>query len=410
MDNKRKRKREESGEEGKLETISEMSIPSPMILRPEEEREFLGNDRKKLGSREIEWNYCVKQNTFKGQDYVMNGEGSYKGHNFTFHVVFDGHGDDKCIQFIRKISKEDMSKMMETDNPVQTIAEYITNKGNVKTGEGGSTMNMIRFYEDHIESFNCGDSEAIFFINDNEIYRTVKHDYKNIDERKRVSGKNGQFARDKDKNILYRIKDYELFNDVSDTDKGLNAYFMTSHRTCVVDKTHIKGIYSERTMFIDPKTNSVKAYLTPTQALGHGSTTGYSNSKHTINFKTTDRVKVIIASDGLWDMVVEEYELDRNEDKKFLLKNNSMEILKKSDSRWRQVWKNMKEGEQKPYTGDQIDDISVIVVESGSCELDEKSKKDSGIMRKNKRKSKRKSKSKKRSKKRSKRKSKSKLL
>jgi serine/threonine protein phosphatase PrpC len=329
-----------------------------------------------LKNRKITCNQCIIQMSSK-QDHAVSGEGIdiLTNEKFTFHAIFDGHGTDSCINFIRNLNIEDMSEIMATEDPVETLSNYITDSKTVpiSRNSSGSTMCMVRVYNNRLESFNCGDSQAIIFINGKEEYRTAMHNYANIEERIRVAGKNYQYVFKVENNKFINLKTPILSDTIEDirdiTDNGLGVKFTVSKGVTMVDKDNIRANYSERATF-GPTTNfPFYLSLSPTQALGHNSRTGYSKSKHVIYLKETDSVKIVIASDGVWDMRVPNSK-DSGMD---LVPLTSKEIAMQCRERWTQPWIMTTLGTsaenparvlpQKMKLRD-FDDVSVIVVES----------------------------------------------
>ena len=98
--------------------------------------------------------------------------------------------------------------------------------------------------------------------------------------------------------------------------------------------------------------------LVPTQSLGHRGITGLQPAVQQIDFGPNDEIKIIIGSDGFWDMI---HSTDDNE--MLISCNSSEELCKLAEHRWKQEWnfiENLEfpENIEKTYF-DIFDDVSV---------------------------------------------------
>jgi serine/threonine protein phosphatase PrpC len=190
-------------------------------------------------------------------------------------------------------------------------------------------MCLARIFGDRVEIINCGDSRAMVFKNGELAFFTVEHNWTNPAERKRVTEMGGRFVPD---------QSFELM-----------------HETCM------KGAYAERAYF------NPLVRLATTQALGHHRSTGYAPDTVVIPYSRGDRLRVVMGSDGLWDMVME----DLPADKHFLMTQSGEQIMDRFKSRWLQKWEmhttNPVTGLQDigfyAYTEKQCDDITVVAID-----------------------------------------------
>ena len=215
----------------------------------------------------------------KGQDHIyIDDTYDLSGEKCSICVVFDGHGDDKVINFISSIPTIQMNKLLIEPNPVETLANYINeNVVYNKNSSSGSTMCMVKIYSNRIECINCGDSQVAIYKNGSLHFISKEHNYKNKKERKRL---------------------------ISD-----NVNFIESGNIKMVNTNTLISVYSEYAEW-DLPNRYMK--LACTQALGHNNMTGYNPDYTTIPLTIEDTFKVIIGSDGLWDMVMVENETDVN--------------------------------------------------------------------------------------------------
>lgn len=269
----------------------------------------------------------------KGQDHIyIDDTYDLSGEKCSICIVFDGHGDDKVIDFISSIPKEQMNKLLIGPKPVETLANYINE--NViynKNSSSGSTMCMVKIYSNRIECINCGDSQVAIYKNGSLHFISKEHNYKNKRERNRLASSE-------------------------------NVNFLESGNIKMINTNTLISVYSE---YIEWDLPNRYLKLACTQALGHNNMTGYDPDYTTIPLTLEDNYKVIIGSDGLWDMVMVDNEQDMNR----LYKLDAEKIVERTTSRWLQDW-NMQdllnhnqEIIQCKFTQKQCDDIAVVVVD-----------------------------------------------
>ena len=277
----------------------------------------------------------------KNQDFTVTGQGSLNGKLFDYGVLLDGHGTNTFINLMRQ---QDWLSIMSQEDPwgaLYTILENIKlNKVRGSYESSGSTLLMMRAFDDRIETISVGDSQIIVFKNDEFVYETTPHNRKNPLELERLS-KHKYYSFSKTSNYVPAIK---------------------SSRT-------LRAIPSEYNYFVDG------TKLALTQAIGHNNMTGYEPERQTIFFDKSDKVDVIMGSDGLWEMIIleknghatsEEDLSDALQDKQDLLTMNAAELVSKSEARWKKEdWKyywNPKNSEHFCINGfgGSYDDISAI--------------------------------------------------
>lgn len=269
----------------------------------------------------------------KGQDHIyIDDTYDLSGEKCSICIVFDGHGDDKVINFIRSIPKDVMNKLLIGPKPVETLANYINeNVVYSKNSSSGSTMCMVKVYSNRIECINCGDSQVAIYKNGSLHFMSKEHNYKNLKERKRLA--------------------------LSD-----NVNFVESGNIKMINTNTLISVYSE---YIEWNFPNRYLKLACSQALGHNNMTGYEPDYTTIPLTLEDTYKVIIGSDGLWDMVM----VDNERDMKRLYKLDAPTIVERTTNRWLQEW-NMQdllnhneEIIQCRFEQKNCDDIAVVVVD-----------------------------------------------
>jgi serine/threonine protein phosphatase PrpC len=106
--------------------------------------------------------------------------------------------------------------------------------------------------------------------------------------------------------------------------------------------------------------------LAPTQSIGHNSMTQFAPEKMTIPFEPTDSVKIIIASDGLWDVFAPHHPHDRAR----MDDLDGEQLADLAESRWKQEWEVARSmdtpdeiyKEKSRYPASGYDDVSVITM------------------------------------------------
>ena len=270
---------------------------------------------------------CIQQ-MHKSQDQTYEGTSVDDATGETFHygMVTDGHGGDGCIQYLRSLSQQKLAEIIGKRNPVETMAE-IVNK-NVKGAFcGGATMCLAKVYKDRIECINCGDSRVAIFKNGELIYLSNEHNWENQEERDRIIAKGG-------------------------------ITFTPSRHIKIINKTQMVSKYSEYA-----KWESDNTMLACTQALGSNGKTGYAPDHEIIPIIPGESYKVVIGSDGIWDMIIYE----DIEDITQLANMNATEGVTFIISRWLQEWEMQEIGETEfykaRYTRNQCDDVCMVAMD-----------------------------------------------
>jgi serine/threonine protein phosphatase PrpC len=270
---------------------------------------------------------CKKQDeTYSG--FCANED---TGEEFYWGMITDGHGGDNVIQFLRSL-KPHMNNFVSSNTPVEKLSKHIIDNLGFSAGyRSGATMCLTKCYSDRIECINCGDSQVVVFKNGEIAHISVEHTPTNTKERSRLVAKNARYTKS------------------------------TSMK--ITSLTKMIGVNCEYVNF--PTGTS----LATTQALGHNGMTGVAPDIVTIPFEPSDVIKVVIGSDGLFDMIIK----DDNErlvmaDVKLLGGMSGEDILKQAVNRWLQLWDIYMP--EKPdqlmgtqaFTRDMCDDVSVVVI------------------------------------------------
>lgn len=270
----------------------------------------------------------------KAQDQTYTGVAvdELTGESFIYGMITDGHGSNECIEFLRSFSRKRMAEIIGKRNPVETLAEYIISK----TKKGGATMCLTKVYKDRIECINCGDSRLAVYKDGELVFLSQEHNWTNSQERQRLIG--------------------------SDNFMG----FTPSSGIQVTNETDMIGCYMEYATWKD------HSKLACTQSLGSNGKTGYAPDHTVIPIEPLSTYKIIIGSDGLWDMMIKNKGTDLGVDNTDLLRLYTMSarnIVDMAVSRWLQEWNmgilhegtiSFEKGQYKRY---HCDDVSSVVID-----------------------------------------------
>ena len=252
-------------------------------------------------------------------------------------VVFDGHGENKVIDFIRSIPNEKMNQLLMVSKPVESLANYINeNLFQSKIESSGSTMCMVKLFSNRIECINCGDSQVAVYKNGSLEYMSQEHNYENEKERERLK---------------------------------YDVTFIPASNIKMIDADTLINVYSE---YIEWEFPGLYTKLACSQALGHNSITGYDPEYKVIQLTENDKFKVIVGSDGLWEMIMKDDIQDVNN----LYNMDANAIVEQTTNRWLQMWNmhdvlNNKKNIQGKFTPHQCDDIAVFIADILPNEINE---------------------------------------
>ena len=257
----------------------------------------------------------------KKQDDLFQGTSTNPstGELYQYAILIDGHGHDTGVNHIRTILQTDMDTIINSENPhleIQTRLDDILQKHidqlqpslfverakrNIlyNAYNSGSTFLFTKVYANRAEIFSIGDSEVYVIKNDEIVYHNPIHTWDNLVERERLQNRSDIAILPK---LDYR---YELFSP-----------------------TRIAMIHSQRIEYDN------KCTFVPSQTLGHCGITQFAPETHTVFFDETDTYKLIMASDGLWDVFIPSHPEDRAR----LDTMDAEQLANLAVDRWKQEW------------------------------------------------------------------------
>lgn len=241
-------------------------------------------------------------NLDKGQDFGLFGKSiNSKGEEFDWMIGCDGHGSDAVINLLRSLN---WNTIMSQDDSLEEILRIIARCGRQYQSTGATYMEA-KIFKDRIETCSVGDSKIMVFMDEELIYESTEHNLFNPSEKERLQ---------------------------PSIDEGTIT---------VADVTTIPYILSPTEI-----TNQTKHYYTfskaytiaMTQSLGHNNITGVQPERKVIPYSPENKVRVILMSDGVQDIICIESEYYK-QDIHTLCHYSSSEIAALSETRWKQQWK-----------------------------------------------------------------------
>jgi hypothetical protein len=145
--------------------------------------------------------------------------------------------------------------------------------------------------------------------------------------------------------------------------------FIPASNIKMIDADTLINVYSE---YIEWEFPGLYTKLACSQALGHNSITGYDPEYKVIQLTENDKFKVILGSDGLWEMIMKDDIQDVNN----LYNMEANAIVEQTTNRWLQMWNmhdvlNNKKNVQGKFTPHQCDDIAVFIADILPNEINE---------------------------------------
>lgn len=262
--------------------------------------------------------------------YVSSDESG--GESFDILAVFDGHGlkyeDGNARYFMHYLRNAPLALLLSAADPVTALVDHLRQFEKKYDIFGGAVGSIVHIYSDRIVVFNVGDTKTLVFLDGSLAYINQGHTSQNPLEKERLS--TTYFGRTSTK---------------------------SAHCPAVINSTDITMVNSTYTLFYHALAT---VNLAPTQSFGHHGVTGYDADTATIPYSPEQKVHVVVASDGLMDMVA----MNSAEDIAFLSGSSAQEIGAFAQARWGQTWNYVYEGKVvqtgHQFPSDAHDDVGVI--------------------------------------------------
>ena len=253
----------------------------------------------------------------KAQDHVDQGHYiKSDGQRVDWVVALDGHGNNSCINTVRKAN---MGEIMASENPAQQLQDLIdadkisSSKTKLHSGATFICAKMCETEDTVLLDIDyAGDSIAVVILNGQHILTTQPHTLKNAKQMMRLIQKGIVSASDP---IKVEASSFELVSsDTLISKRGEYAKLISEQEPC--------------------------GYVTmaPTNSIGHNGLYGSLDiDTVSLNFKKTDTIRVVLMSDGVSDVV-------DSRDTIFVEAKSTTDIVNYAHDRWRQTWNCLSEG------------------------------------------------------------------
>jgi len=253
------------------------------------------------------------------QDHVVKGSFKKDNEDYDYIAAMDGHGTgynrDSCISILRAL---DFVIVAQQPNPVEYIREQLLGHNLINSG---STFTFARINKTKLqmEVMNVGDSMTAVFKNGKIVYTTPIHCFQNPEEIERT------------KPLIHQIRPATTPKPVNNTDVH-------------VVESNI-GVWNTGEVLI------------PTQSFGHNNMTGLAPSIVRIPYEREDKVRVICATDGFWDMKMIDYP--------HLAVESAIRLVNVAERKWKQQWMYY-DGKHNPFqtSFEEPDDIGIAIWEN----------------------------------------------
>jgi serine/threonine protein phosphatase PrpC len=264
---------------------------------------------------------CIIKQMDKGQDFCKIGKGkdSFGDESeFDYIIVMDGHGDSHVYSSFYEpiLNSMDFSVLLGTENPVQSIANFIETKNHITIlFEGtlaalriGSTLAIAKIYHNSekikIVCYNVGDSRIGIFQNDRQIYINTPHNIGSESERERL--------------------EIKLRERTAVINEEYNFKLVNNNTICKYQSNRVVFYYG----------SYLFTSLVPTQCMGHLGITGLKPEVYVAEFDANQKIRVVVYSDGVDDMLCD----GLHEDETLMASKSCNEIMEKIMERWSTRW------------------------------------------------------------------------
>jgi serine/threonine protein phosphatase PrpC len=281
------------------------------------------------------------RNISSAQDFTSKGSGIDldTGKSFKWCALFDGHGKNNTIDFIRSQLERWASCICEKD-PMVALQQRLLDLNIVPYGmTSGTTALIAKIFQDQIQVFSVGDSEARVFRNGELIWKNEHHELTNNYEVLRLR-----------KMYAYPSKPFEI--KWTDNIKVLSADTIASCKSMKIILPSNDG------------RRSSDIHLALTQAIGHTGRFGTAPETFSCSIEEGANYRIVFMSDGVGDMMIPAEEMQ-------LATMMCDEMLDLGEGRWKQTWKvvDIKDpeggvkGNHQFTKKEEFDDVSAMVVD-----------------------------------------------
>ena len=263
----------------------------------------------------------------KGQDFtkILSGTDIETGEKWKGGFLADGHGFTRD-PFMNIIKNIDYVELLSHVDPIPFLRTKINEITKYCYINSGMTFILVKIYETKIVTYSIGDSSIYVFINDNLIYKNIHHSSDNESEMKRLDGK-----------ITKK--------------KSIKPIVVSKNKITMCETVYINFIEGDFELAL-------------TQSLGHHDYTGIMPEIFETSYTPNDKIRIVVGSDGYFDLHNDLDEDDMNDLKKLSL----TELINKAESKWKQEWEychdknNLEKFTLTKFPG--YDDVSILLIEN----------------------------------------------
>jgi serine/threonine protein phosphatase PrpC len=276
----------------------------------------------------------------KGQDHVDQGHYiKSDGQRIDWVVALDGHGNNSCINVVRKAN---MADIMANENPAQELQKLIDadkTPDHIKLQSGATFICAKMSETTHCVTLDisyAGDSIAVVILNGKHIFTTEPHTLKHAKQMMRLIKKGIVSASDP---IILQNRSFELAN----------------HDTLI-------SKIGEYIKLITDKDCAGHVAMAPSNSIGHNGLYGSLDiDTVSLKFKKTDTIRVVLMSDGVSDVV-------HSRDTIFVEAKSPTDIVNYAHERWSQLWNyssetNFSDVRQTKFPANGYDDCCAAMIE-----------------------------------------------
>lgn len=286
------------------------------------------------------------------QDYIKTSLGlvdPITSELFDLIEVYDGHGPDLCIDALRyHINTTEIirTSLLPEVSLQLKLSEYYP----LMPWDSGATFSCVKIFANRIECRSVGDSEIWVYKNGERVYNSPVHNWHNLEERERIR-MSGIRAKPRPDYVPVLLSPTKIQMEPSFRVQWIS--FATSSATISGATSAVTSCTKAR-----PSNPPDRLVFVPTQSLGHRGITGLQAAIQTIWFEPSDVCKVIVGSDGFWDMIMSDC------DKEILCSGSATELAELAEKRWRQEWDFVEDPDEPDKTVkntfDSFDDITTV--------------------------------------------------
>ena len=276
---------------------------------------------------------CGLRQLGSGEDFVFNGMGKDREEGeemFKCILVMDGHGGPSCINIIKNTAEHQLIKLIGHRDPIKAIASYIRMYRLSYEPMSGATISLAKIYKNRVCCYNVGDSRTFVFLDKRLVYTNTTHDMNNKTDLERL------------------VKHFE--------DNGEKYAIHLDVTPSVLSPTEITMISKSRIVL------PIGTLCALTQSLGHHDGMGYAPEVSEIFYTEEQDLKVLVASDGLFDIM----NLHNGEELDLLANCSVDELLDFAEERWKQPWNFNKGGKiiEPNVSFPSFDDVGIAIYTS----------------------------------------------